>query len=229
MQTQNTPFDFIPMHTDWNSFFEMQQEMPYWLHLTQKVSHKYQKERCFPPPPDVFNAFKLCSLNDLKVVILGQDPYHGLGQAHGLSFSVPDFITLPPSLRNIFKEKMADVGGNEPFHGNLSNWANQGVLLLNQILTVTDGHAGSHVNLGWEEFSMQLINYITKEKDFVVFMLWGAHAQKNIKFIDSQKHAIIKTAHPSPLSANRGGWFGEKPFSKANEFLIQKGLTSIVW
>lgn len=228
-QLQHSPFDFLPMQTDWCSFFESQQKLPYWQNLMQNVSTQYKIEQCFPPPDAVFNAFTFCSFQDVKVVILGQDPYHGLGQAHGLSFSVPDFVALPPSLRNIFKEKIADVGGNQPFHGNLTDWAKQGVLLLNQILTVTNKQAGSHAKFGWAYFSEQLIKYISSEKDYVVFMLWGAHAQKNMKYIDIQKHAIIKTAHPSPLSANRGGWFGEKPFSKANALLSQNGLKPIDW
>ena len=223
------PFQYIPEQTDWHAFFEIQKSLDYWNSLMTKVSEEYASETCFPPASQVFNAFQLCSLQKLKVVIIGQDPYHGLGQAHGLSFSVPDFVALPPSLRNIFKEKAHDVGGVEPMTGNLAPWATQGVLLLNQILTVRQGQAGSHAKFGWTYFSEQLMRYISAEKDFVVFLLWGNHAQKNIAFIDTQKHAILCSAHPSPLSANKGGWFGQKPFSKTNEILVSKNLEPIHW
>nr|WP_116963716.1 uracil-DNA glycosylase [Fastidiosibacter lacustris] len=182
----------------------------------------------FPQQQDVFNAFKLCSLENLKVVILGQDPYHNVGQAHGLAFSVQKNVIPPPSLVNIYKELSADINISVPQHGNLSNWAAQGVFLLNTVLTVEAHKAHSHANIGWEDFTDNVIHIINKYKEHVVFMLWGAPAQRKSSLIDGNKHLILKAPHPSPLSAHRG-FFGCKHFSQANQYLKFHGVEPIDW
>jgi uracil-DNA glycosylase len=182
----------------------------------------------FPPGPKIFEAFTLTPLHEAKVVILGQDPYHGPGQAMGLCFSVPDGIQLPPSLQNIFKEMKSDLGINQPPCGDLTKWARQGVFLLNAILTVRKASAASHQNRGWEQFTDAVIKTISDKKENVVFILWGNYAGSKQKLIDSSKHHIIKSPHPSPLSAY-SGFFGSKPFSKTNEFLESKGLMPVDW
>ncbi|MDZ4839367.1 MAG: uracil-DNA glycosylase [Bacteroidota bacterium] len=184
--------------------------------------------KIFPPTPQIFNALNLTPFHQVKLVILGQDPYHGFGQAHGLSFSVPDNIKPPPSLNNIFKERFIDLQIPSTNNGNLSNWARQGVLLLNSILTVREGQASSHKNIGWEYFTDSIIKKLSDRRENLVFVLWGKFAQSKTIFIDSKKHLIIQSAHPSPLSAHNG-FFGSRPFSLANKYLIKNQITSINW
>ena len=183
----------------------------------------------YPKASQMFNAFNLTPLSNVKVVILGQDPYHGPGQAMGLSFSVPKMIPMPPSLRNIVKEMADDIGTVPPKHGDLTHWAQQGVLLLNASLTVEEGMAGSHQGKGWEQFTDAVIDVVNKQTSNTVFVLWGSKAKLKGKFIDTEKHLILSAVHPSPLAANRGGFFGSKPFSKANEYLVQHGKQAIDW
>lgn len=199
----------------------------------RKLSHFVQEERkqykVFPPENLVFNAFKLTSFPDIKVVILGQDPYHNDGQAHGLSFSVPEGISFPPSLKNIFTELVSDIPGFfYPKTGDLTNWAKQGVLLLNATLTVRAHQAASHQKMGWEEFTDSIIKKISEEREGVVFLLWGSYAQKKSIFIDPSKHLILKSVHPSPLSVYRG-FYGCKHFSQTNSYLLQQGVRPIDW
>ena len=190
---------------------------------TEKASHTI-----YPPGKQIFSAFERCSFDQVKVVIIGQDPYHGPGQANGLCFSVSDGIKPPPSLVNIFKEIKNDLGKEIPKSGNLERWAEQGVLLLNATLTVRANSPGSHQKKGWEEFTDAVIKIISQEKEHVVFMLWGAYAQKKGEIIDKEKHFVLQSAHPSPFSADRG-FFGNKHFSKANEYLVKHGLKPIDW
>src|SRR5690554_1722281 len=213
----------------WDAFIALEREKGYFQQLNDFLEKEYETQIVYPPRDAVFNAFKYCSLEQTKVVILGQDPYHGLGQAHGLSFSVNKGIALPPSLRNIFKELQTDVGFEIPMYGDLSEWAQQGVLLLNDVLTVRAGKAGSHQKMGWEQFTSQVISYLSKQKEGVVFLLWGNHALKKGKNIDSSKQLILSSGHPSPMSANRGKWFGNRHFSKTNTYLIQQGKEPINW
>jgi uracil-DNA glycosylase len=196
--------------------------------LVAFIKGEYQAQMIFPPGKDIFNAFNFSPLNQVKVVILGQDPYHGLGQAHGLSFSVKPGIPFPPSLLNIFKEIKTDLSIDMPPNGDLTRWANQGVFLLNATLTVRAHEAGSHQGKGWEEFTDEVIRVINNTQSNVVFMLWGSFAQKKSELIDSTKHLILKAPHPSPLSSYRG-FFGSKHFSKANDYLISIGKTPITW
>ena len=200
----------------------------YFSELTSIVRNEYKTHTIHPPAKLIFNAFDQCPFNQLKVVILGQDPYHGPGQAHGLCFSVNDGIDFPPSLRNIFKELNNDLGNEIPASGNLTGWANQGVLLLNATLTVRANHAGSHQNKGWELFTDAVINKINEQKQHVIFILWGNYAISKAKFIDQNKHLVLSSVHPSPLSASRG-FFGNHHFSKANEFLKLYNLEPIQW
>lgn len=183
----------------------------------------------FPPTKQIFNAFHLTPLSQVKVVILGQDPYHGAGQAMGLSFSVPKIIPKPPSLQNILKELAQDLGIPVSHHGDLTHWATQGVLLLNATLTVEMGRAGSHQKQGWEEFTDYVIKVLNEQTDRTVFILWGSYAKNKGRFIDTSKHLVLTANHPSPLSANRGGFFGSRPFSKTNAYLIKHGKTPIDW
>lgn len=204
-------------------------DTPYFNILTQFVRQEYQKFRCFPQRRLIFNAFDSCPFEDVSVVILGQDPYHGEGQAHGLCFSVPDGISHPPSLVNIFKEVQQDIGKPYPQSGNLLPWASQGVLLLNATLTVRKGQAGSHQNKGWESFTDVVIEKLSTKKTGLVFMLWGNYAKQKGKRINRDKHLVLVSGHPSPLSANRGFWFGNKHFSKANAFLTSNEKPIIDW
>lgn len=213
----------------WDAFIALEREKGYFQQLNDFLEKEYETQIVYPPRDAVFNAFKYCSLEQTKVVILGQDPYHGLGQAHGLSFSVNKGIALPPSLRNIFKELQTDVGFEIPMYGDLSEWAQQGVLLLNDVLTVRAGKAGSHQKMGWEQFTSQVISYLSEQKEGVVFLLWGNHALKKGKNIDSSKQLILSSGHPSPMSANQGKWFGNRHFSKTNTYLIQQGKEPINW
>ncbi|EAZ80639.1 uracil-DNA glycosylase [Algoriphagus machipongonensis] len=198
------------------------------MKLTSFVKDEYSKDKVFPPGKEIFSAFWHCPLNEVKVVILGQDPYHGPGQAHGLSFSVKPGIPFPPSLLNILKELKSDLGLDLPPNGDLTRWADQGVFLLNATLTVRAHQAGSHQKKGWEEFTDEVIQVISKEREGVVFLLWGAYAQKKALLIDETKHLILKAPHPSPLSAHRG-FLGCKHFSKTNEYLLSKGKEPIKW
>ncbi len=215
---------------NWPHFISKELEQPYMCETLDYVQQRrLDGQVVFPPEKDVFAAFDTPSFEDIKVVIIGQDPYHGSGQAHGLCFSVQPNIKVPPSLVNIYKELAQDIDGfTVPTHGNLTAWANQGVMLLNTVLTVEEGQAHSHKHLGWERFTDQAIKYINDQKEDVIFILWGAHAQKKGKAIDTNKHHILKGPHPSPLSAHRG-FFGCKHFSKTNQLLGQLGKKPINW
>ena len=202
---------------------------PYFDRLTQFVRQEYKQYSCYPPGKDLFNAFDLCPFEAVNVVLLGQDPYHGPGQAHGLCFSVPEGIAHPPSLINILKELQQDVGKPYPRSGSLLPWASQGVLLLNATLTVRAGQAGSHQKQGWEKFTDAVIEKLSSNKTGLVFMLWGNYAKQKGKHINRNKHLVLEAGHPSPLSANRGLWFGNKHFSKANAYLKAQGKPSIDW
>ena len=204
-------------------------EKPYFEELIKYVKEEYAENSCFPAPDQIFEAFNLCAFEDLKVVIIGQDPYHGEGQAHGLCFSVNDGVKHPPSLKNIFKEIESDLSIPYPESGNLARWAKQGVLLLNATLTVKSKNAGSHQNKGWEQFTDAVISMISEKKDHVVFLLWGDYAKKKGKKIDRKKHCVLTSGHPSPLSANRGYWFGNNHFSKTNNYLKNNNLTLVKW
>tara|TARA_B110000967_G_scaffold104301_1_gene106930 strand:- start:1014 stop:1709 length:696 start_codon:yes stop_codon:yes gene_type:complete len=213
---------------DWNGVLKDEFEKEYFEKLTDFVKTEYKSEVCFPPVKDIFNAFEMCSFSNTKIVILGQDPYHGKGQAHGLSFSVPEGMKIPPSLRNIFKELTSDLGVDSPTQGDLTSWAKQGVLLLNATLTVRKSKPVSHQKQGWEEFTDSVIKTISNKKESVVIVLWGKFAEQKVSLIDESKHCIITSSHPSPFSAHRG-FLGSKPFSKTNEFLEKKGIEKIDW
>lgn len=213
----------------WKEFIALESTKDYYKELKNIIDADYDKETIYPPKNLIFNAFKYCSLNNVKIVILGQDPYHGQGQAHGLSFSVNKGIALPPSLRNIYKELENDVAFSNPNHGDLTEWAAQGVLLLNDVLTVKAAQAGSHQKLGWEKFTENVITYLSDNTQGLVFMLWGNHALKKGKNIDRSKHLVLSSGHPSPMSANQGKWFGNKHFSHANTYLINNDKSPINW
>lgn len=215
-------------YSSWREFVEAEAEQPYFRRLMNRVDAERQKYEVYPPRQDMFSCFAACPLEDVKVVIIGQDPYHGPGQAHGMSFSVRPGVKLPPSLQNIFKELVDDIGGEMPESGYLEPWARQGVLLMNTAWSVRRGQAGSHANYGWMEFSEHLLEMLNELDRPLVFMLWGAHAQKIGAKITSPKHLKIESAHPSPFSASRG-FFGSKPFSRANEFLKKTGQTPVDW
>ena len=215
--------------SSWSNELASEFEKPYFLDLISFVEEEYQNTICYPPKNQIFSAFDFCSFEDLKVVIIGQDPYHGVGQANGLCFSVTDGIPFPPSLINIFKELENDLKQPFPKSGNLERWAKQGVLLLNASLTVRQSEAGSHQNKGWEVFTDAVIQKISNEKETIVFLLWGGFAKKKGAKIDTIKHCVLSTGHPSPLSANRGLWFGNKHFSQTNTFLKSKNLVEISW
>ncbi|WP_282131605.1 uracil-DNA glycosylase [Pseudoalteromonas aliena] len=217
--------------SDWATFLESELQQPYMQQTLEYVANRRNEGvAVYPPEPQVFSAFDATALNDIRVVILGQDPYHGAGQAHGLCFSVlPDVKKLPPSLKNMYKELATDISGfTTPDHGYLQSWAEQGVFLLNTVLTVEQGQAHSHKHLGWEQFTDNAIAHINKYCEGVVFILWGAHAQKKGKGIDSARHHVLKGPHPSPLSAHRG-FFGCKHFSKTNELLQSQSEKPINW
>lgn len=218
----------VKIEESWKTVLANEFEKPYFTQLTEFIHREYRQHAIFPPAKLIFNAFDQCPFYQLKVVILGQDPYHGPGQAHGLCFSVNDGIDFPPSLRNIFKELNGDVGKAIPSSGNLSDWARQGVLLLNATLTVRAHQAGSHQKRGWEEFTDAVIHHINTQKDHVVFILWGSYAIRKGEFIDQSKHLVLSSVHPSPLSASRG-FFGNKHFSKANAFLSAHQLNPVQW
>lgn len=219
----------VDIEESWKSALNKEFEQPYFKSLAQFVKQEYNSNKCFPPGQLIFSAFDHCPLDKLKVVIIGQDPYHGPGQANGLCFSVNDGVPHPPSLINIFKEIESDLGKSIPQSGNLEKWADQGVLLLNATLTVRAHNAGSHQKKGWEQFTDNVIKTISQEQEGIVFLLWGGFAKSKSKLIDSSKHHILTSGHPSPLSANRGLWFGNKHFSKANQILIENGKQEIDW
>ena len=219
----------VKIEPSWKELLKDEFEKPYFSELIQFVKNEYKTTKIYPPGKLIFNAFDHCPAEQTKVVILGQDPYHGPGQAHGLCFSVPEGIDQPPSLQNIFKEINNDLGKPVPTSGNLERWAEQGVLLLNATLTVRAHQAGSHQNKGWETFTDAVIKIISEKKENLVFFLWGSYAQRKGAFIDTQRHLVLKSVHPSPLSANRGGWFGNHPFSQANAYLKSHGLKEIEW
>jgi len=219
----------VTIHESWKKYLQTEFDKPYFRDLTQYVDNQYKTETCFPPEDLIFNAFNTCTLEVLKVVIIGQDPYHNYNQANGLSFSVNDGVKHPPSLVNIFKEIETDLNTPYPSSGNLEHWAKQGVFLLNATLTVRAHEAGSHQNKGWETFTDAVIKTISNQKENVVFLLWGGFAKKKSKLIDGTKHHILTSGHPSPLSANRGYWFGNKHFSQTNSLLASNGLDLINW
>lgn len=217
------------LSSGWHKMLSAELAKPYFKDLKKFLDQEYKQYTCFPPQSHIFNAFNHCSLSNLKVVIIGQDPYHGLGQANGMCFSVSDKIQSPPSLKNIYKELQADLGVPIPDTGDLQRWAKQGVLLLNATLTVRESQAGSHQKQGWETFTDAVIREMSAYKDDLVFLLWGGFAKKKGAKIDKLKHCVLSSGHPSPLSANQGYWFGNKHFSKANKFLSSKCIEEIVW
>lgn len=216
------------MKTDWNPVLKAQMEQPYWAELQSFVAAERAEQAVFPPKDEVFAALHLTPYADVRVLILGQDPYHGPGQAHGLCFSVRKGVPVPPSLQNIFKEMQSDIGATPPGHGNLQHWAEQGVLLLNATLTVRAHQAASHQGKGWERFTDAVIAAVNAKPERVVFILWGASARKKKALIDTSRHAVIESAHPSPLSAHNG-FFGSRPFSRANELLEAAGRPPVDW
>ncbi|PQJ77929.1 uracil-DNA glycosylase [Polaribacter porphyrae] len=219
----------VKIADSWKNILQTEFEKTYFKELANFVKSEYKNNTCYPKGKDIFAAFDFCSLDDLKIVIIGQDPYHGPNQANGLCFSVKDGITHPPSLINIFKEITTDLNVDYPKSGNLEKWAKQGVLLLNATLTVRAHEAGSHQKKGWEIFTDEVIRQISNEKENIVFLLWGGFAKKKSKLINSKKHHILTSGHPSPLSANRGYWFGNKHFSKTNTILKSINEKEIDW
>ena len=219
----------VDIEASWKQHLEREFTKPYFTQLTESVRNEYRNGLCFPPGKLIFNAFNLCPFDKVKVVILGQDPYHEQGQAMGLSFSVPEGIMLPPSLQNIYKEIQNDLGKPIPTSGDLTRWAKQGVLLLNATLTVRAHIANSHQTLGWQNFTDAAIEALNAHREHIVFMLWGGFARSKKRLIDANRHCIIESVHPSPLSANRGGWFGQHQFSRCNAYLKQQGLDEIDW
>ncbi len=217
------------IHESWKELLKSEFQAPYFSELKDFLVQEKKHHTIYPKGTDIFRAFNSTPFDSVKVVILGQDPYHGFGQAHGLCFSVPEGISFPPSLNNIFKEYKDDLGYEIPRSGNLEHWAKEGVLLLNATLTVRVNQAGSHQRKGWEQFTDAVIKHISEKSNNIVFILWGNYAQQKGRWIDTKKHHIIKAVHPSPLSANRGGFFGTKPFSKTNAFLESKGIEPINW
>lgn len=219
----------IDIEPQWKKVLEDEFEKPYFNALSKSIREAYlSNTSVYPLPAHIFNAFNLCPFDSVKVVILGQDPYHGAGQAHGLSFSVQDGVRTPPSLKNIYKELCDDIGKEIPETGNLTHWATQGVLLLNAVLTVEAGKPASHQGLGWETFTDAVIKTISDKKEHVVFLLWGKYAQEKEALINTTKHLVLKAPHPSPFSAHTG-FLGCKHFSKTNAYLTQTGQTSITW
>ena len=219
----------VEIEESWKKYLGAEFDKQYFVNLTSMVREEYLHGECYSPGHLIFNAFNLCPFDKVKVVIIGQDPYHEPGQAMGLSFSVPDGIAMPPSLINIFKEIQMDLGKPMPKSGNLTRWADQGVLLLNATLTVKAHMANSHQRLGWTEFTDAAIKALSDNRDGLVFMLWGGFARGKKYLIDGNKHFVLECVHPSPLSANRGGWFGNHQFSKCNEYLVSRGESPIEW
>lgn len=220
---------FIDIEPSWKKVLKNEFLKPYFLELRQNVQKAYSDhEPVYPPAPLILNAFTLCPFDSIKVVLLGQDPYHGLGQAHGLCFSVPENVSIPPSLKNIYKELKNDLKSELHTEGDLTHWARQGIFLLNTSLTVREGAPNSHMNIGWETFTDAVIEEISHKKEHVVFLLWGKNAQKKITHIDTSKHLVLTASHPSPFSAHKG-FFGCKHFSKTNRYLQKHGKTPIIW
>ena len=219
----------VKIEPSWREHLQAEFDQPYFEQLTQFVRHEYATQTCYPPGRLIFNAFNLCPFSQVKVVIIGQDPYHEPGQAQGLSFSVADGVALPPSLQNIFKEIQLDLGKPVPPSGDLSRWARQGVLLLNATLTVRAHQAASHQRRGWERFTDAAISALSQGKDHLVFILWGGYARSKAQLIDRSRHLVLESVHPSPLSANRGGWFGNHHFSRCNQWLREHGEKEIEW
>ncbi len=218
----------VKIEQSWKEVLQTEFDKPYFTSLTDFVRDEYRHATVFPPASLIFNAFNLCPFSDVKVVLIGQDPYHEPGQAHGLCFSVNDGVQFPPSLLNIFKELKSDLGVEIPQSGNLTRWAQQGVLLLNATLTVREHQAGSHQNRGWEQFTDAVIQTLSEKKSGLVFILWGSYAQSKARLIDSGLHCILRSAHPSPLSAYRG-FFGNHHFSLTNDYLSRTGKSIIKW
>ena len=229
----------VQIEQSWGAALAEEFEKDYFKKLSVFVHDEYRQFVCYPPGQEIFNAFNLCPLDKVKVVIIGQDPYHGPGQAEGLCFSVKTGVQLPPSLVNIFKEVKADTGhvppiitdemGKKMYDGSLRRWASQGVFLLNATLTVREHLAGSHQRHGWEQFTDAVIRTVSEHKEHVVFILWGGYARSKASLIDRSKHLVLESVHPSPLSANRGGWFGNHHFSSCNAWLQQQGITPVDW
>ena len=219
----------VQSEESWKAYLSAEFEKPYFAQLTEAVRAEYMHTVCYPPGKLIFNAFNLCPFDQVKVVIIGQDPYHEPGQAHGLSFSVQDGVQFPPSLQNIFKEIHDDLGTPVPQSGNLTRWAEQGVLLLNASLTVRAHEANSHARLGWQQFTDAAIRALATHREHIVYMLWGGYARSKASMIDRQRNLVLESVHPSPLSANRGGWFGQHQFSRCNQYLQQNGLAPIQW
>ena len=219
----------VKIEESWRRHMYEEFDKQYFVELTDFVRREYSQGECYPPGHLIFNAFNLCPFDKVKVVIIGQDPYHEPGQAHGLSFSVNDGIPFPPSLINIFKEISNDLGTPMPMSGNLTRWAEQGVLLLNATLTVRAHQAASHQRRGWEKFTDAVIKALDAYRDHLVFILWGGYARSKAKLIDSSRHLVLQSVHPSPLSANHGGWFGNHHFSRANAYLKEHGEDEIIW
>ena len=219
----------VKIDPSWKEHLSEEFAKPYFIDLTNFVRQEYKTAICYPPGRLIFNAFNLCPFDKVKVVIIGQDPYHGPGQAHGLSFSVCDGVPFPPSLQNIFKEIQQDMGTPIPITGNLTRWAEQGVLLLNATLTVREHQPGSHQRHGWEQFTDAAIKALNAHRDNLVFILWGGYARSKASLIDASRHLVLQSAHPSPMSANKGGWFGNHHFSRANAYLVEHGQEPINW
>lgn len=219
----------VKIEESWRRHIGAEFEKPYFARLTEFVRSEYASTKCYPPGNLIFNAFNLCPFDKVKAVIIGQDPYHEPGQAHGLSFSVNDGVPFPPSLVNIFKEIENDTGTPVPSSGNLTRWTEQGVLLLNATLTVRAHQAASHQRKGWEEFTDAAIQALSRDRNHLVFILWGGYARSKARLIDASRHLILQSVHPSPLSANRGGWFGNHHFTLCNSYLEANGMTPIRW
>lgn len=219
----------VKIDNSWHEHIGAEFEKPYFSALTDFVRHEYTTTTCYPPGSLIFNAFNLCPFDRVKVVIIGQDPYHEPGQAQGLSFSVPEGVPFPPSLQNIFKEIQLDLGKPMPPTGDLTRWAEQGVLLLNATLTVRAHHAASHQRHGWELFTDAAIRALNAGRENLVFILWGGYARSKAQLIDRSRHLVLESVHPSPLSANRGGWFGNHHFSQCNAYLREHGEQEIDW
>lgn len=219
----------VKIEESWKQHVGDEFDKLYFLDLTNFVRDEYLHHTCYPPGNQIFEAFNLCPFNKVKAVIIGQDPYHEPGQAHGLCFSVNDGVPFPPSLVNIFKEINMDLGTPMPTSGNLTRWARQGVLLLNATLTVRAHQAASHQRRGWETFTDAAIEALSRDRNNLVFILWGGYARSKARLIDHTRHLVLESVHPSPLSANRGGWFGNHHFSRANAYLVEHGQEAIVW
>ncbi|MBQ8711816.1 MAG: uracil-DNA glycosylase [Prevotella sp.] len=219
----------VQIEPTWKEQLAPEFDKPYFAQLTERVRQEYTAGACYPPGKLIFNAFKLTPFDRVKVVIIGQDPYHEPGQAHGLSFSVQDGVMFPPSLQNIFKEIEQDLGTPVPSTGNLTRWAEQGVLLLNATLTVRAHQANSHATFGWQQFTDAAIRALASQRQHLVYMLWGGYARGKAYMINKAENLVLESVHPSPLSANRGGWFGQHQFSRCNEYLRQQGIEPIAW